>query len=180
MALTLKSSHLLLRDYVAEDWQEVYAYTSLPEACRFQPWGPYTAEEASAHVQGRIAAAGVQPRTAFQLAVVFPTTGTVIGEGGLDIHSQRDHLGEISYMIHPAYWGHGFATEIAFTLLSFGFTTLQLHRIYATCDPRNTASERVLQKLGMRYEGGMRENMLLRDGWRDSVLYGLLEQEWQE
>jgi len=39
MALTLQSTHLLLRDFVAEDWREVYAYTSLPEACRFEPWG---------------------------------------------------------------------------------------------------------------------------------------------
>ncbi len=180
MALTLKSTHLLLRDFVAEDWQEVYAYTSLPEACRFQAWGPYTAEEARALVQGRIEAACGKPRTAFHLAVVFPKTGTVIGEGGLDMHSQSFRTGEISYIIHPEYWGHGFATEVASTLLSFGFTTLNLHRIFATCDPRNVASERVLQKLGMQCEGRMRETMLLRDGWRDSVLYSLLEQEWQE
>ena len=180
MALTLQSPHLLLRDFVAEDWREVYAYSSLPEACRFQPWGPNTAEEARVHVQGRIKAADVKPRMAFHLAVVFPQTGTVIGESGLDIHSQSFRNGEISYIIHPEYWGHGFATEVASTLLSFGFTTLNLHRIFATCDPRNVASERVLQKLGMQYEGRMRENMLLRDGWRDSVLYSLLEQEWQE
>ena len=180
MALTLQSTHLLLRDFVAEDWREVYAYTSLPEACRFEPWGPYSAEEARALVQGRIEAAGVKPRTAFGLAVVFPKTGTVIGEGGLAIHSQSFRTGEISYIIHPEYWRHGFATEVAFTLLSFGFTTLNLHRIFATCDPRNVASQRVLQKLGMQCEGRMRETLLLRDGWRDSVLYSLLEQEWQE
>lgn len=179
MALTLQSTHLLLRDFVAEDWREVYAYTSLPEACRFEPWGPYSAEEARALVQGRIEAAGVKPRTAFGLAVVYPKTGTVIGEGGLAMHSQSFRTGEISYIIHPEYWGHGFATEVAFTLLSFGFTTLRLHRIFATCDPRNVASQRVLQKLGMQCEGRMRETLLLRDGWRDSALYSLLEQEWQ-
>jgi RimJ/RimL family protein N-acetyltransferase len=178
MSLTLQSTHLLLRDFVAEDWRDVYAYTSLPEACRFEPWGPYSAEEARALVQGRIEAAGVKPRTAFGLAVVYPKAGTVIGEGGLAIHSQSFRSGEISYIIHPEFWGHGFATEVASTLLSFGFTTLKLHRIFATCDPRNVASERVLQKLGMHYEGRMRESMLLRDGWRDSVLYSLLEQEW--
>ena len=121
----------------------------------------------------------MKPRTAFGLAVVFPKTGTVIGEGGLAIHSQSFRSGELSYIIHPEYWGHGFATEVAFTLLSFGFTTLNLHRLFATCDPRNVASQRVLQKLGMQCEGRMRETLLLRDGWRDSVLYSLLEQEWQ-
>jgi [ribosomal protein S5]-alanine N-acetyltransferase len=180
MELTLKSTHLYLRDFVAEDWQEVYAYTSLPEACQFQPWGPYTAEEARALVQGRIAAAGAKPRIAFGMAIVLSQTGTVIGEGGLNIHSQSFRSGEISYIIHPKHWGHGFATEVASTLLAFGFTTLHLHRIFATCDPRNVASEHVLQKLGMHYEGRMREDMLLRDGWRDTVLYSHLEQEWKE
>ena len=179
MALVLKSPRLLLRDFVAEDWQDVHAYASRPEACRFQAWGPNTPDESRAHIQGRIALAGVQPRTGFHLAVIFPEAGTVIGEGGLDIRSQRFRTGEISYIIHPGYWGRGFATEVASALLSFGFTTLHLHRIFATCDPRNLASERVLQKLGMQYEGRMRETELIRDGWRDSALYSLLEQEWQ-
>ena len=123
--------------------------------------------------------AQAQPRTGFHLAVVFPATGTVIGAGGLDIRNQRFRTGEISYVIHPEYWGKGFATEVAQTLLTFGFASLNLHRIFATCDPRNMASERVLQKIEMRYEGRMRETAFIRDGWRDSLLYSLLEQEWR-
>lgn len=179
MTLILKSQRLLLRDFVAEDWQDVHAYGSRPEVCRFQAWGPDTPDESLAHVQQRISQAQAQPRTGFHLAVVFPETGTVIGEGGLDIRNQRFRAGEISYIIHPGYWGRGFATEVASTLLSFGFIRLNLHRIFATCDPRNLASARVLQKLDMRYEGRMRDTALIQDGWRDSALYSLLEQEWQ-
>ena len=179
MTLILKGPRLLLRDFVAEDWQDVHAYASRPEACRFQAWGPNTPDESRTHVQERIALARMQPRTGFHLAVIFPETETVIGEGGLDIRSQRFRNGEISYVMHPEYWGQGLATEVASTLLSFGFTMLKLHRIFATCDPRNLASERVLQKLGMQYEGRMRETELIRDGWRDSALYSLLEQKWQ-
>jgi RimJ/RimL family protein N-acetyltransferase len=54
-----------------------------------------------------------------------------------------------------------------------------LHRIFATCDPRNTASAHVLQKVGMRLEGRLRDTMLIRDGWRDSLVYSVLEHEWQ-
>jgi RimJ/RimL family protein N-acetyltransferase len=179
MTLVLNSPRLQLRDFVAEDWQDVHAYTSRPEASRFQSWEPDTPDEARAHIQSMITLANEQPRTGFHLAVVFPEKATVIGEAGLDIHSQRFRTAEISYTINPEYWGHGFATEVAATMLLFGFTTLNLHRIFATCDPRNIASERVLQKLGMRYEGQMRQTILIQDGWRDSVLYSLLEHEWQ-
>lgn len=178
MTFVLKSARLLLRDFTLEDWQDVHAYASQPEVCRFQAWGPNTPDESRAYVERIIALAQVRPRTGFHLAVVFPPTETVIGAGGLDIRDQRFRSGEISYIIHPHYWKRGFATEVADTLLAFGFTALNLHRIIATCDPRNIASQRVLQKLSMRYEGYMRETMFIRDGWRDSLLYSLLEREW--
>lgn len=179
MTLVLNGPRLLLRDFTLEDWQDVYTYASRPEACRFQAWGPDTSEESRAYVERIVAQAQARPRTAYQLAVVFPPTGTVIGAGGLTISNQHFHSGELSYIIHPDYWKRGYATEVAQTLLTFGFTALHLHRISATCDPRNLASERALQKLGMHYEGRMRETMFIRDGWRDSVLYSLLEHEWQ-
>lgn len=112
------------------------------------------------------------------LAVVLTETGRVVGAGDLYIRNHRFRSGEIAYMIDPTYWGRGFATEVARLLLQFGFASLQLHRIAGTCDPRNVASARVLEKVGMRYEGRMRETLLIRDGWRDSALYSILEQEW--
>jgi len=64
-------------------------------------------------------------------------------------------------------------------VITFGFDTLKLHRIYATCDPRNIGSSKVLEKVGMAKEGILRENMLMKDGvWRDSFLYSVLKQEW--
>ncbi|GLX06180.1 hypothetical protein Misp03_31070 [Microbispora sp. NBRC 16548] len=54
-----------------------------------------------------------------------------------------------------------------------------MHRVYATCDPRNTASAAVLNKLGMTYEGHLRHTMKLRDGWRDSAIFSILATEWR-
>ena len=71
-------------------------------------------------------------------------------------------------------WGRGLATEAARQLLRIGFVDHGLHRIAGTCDPRNVASGRVLQKIGMTYEGRMRETGRIRDGWRDSDLYSIL------
>jgi [ribosomal protein S5]-alanine N-acetyltransferase len=79
---------------------------------------------------------------------------------------------------HPDYWGKGLATAAARQLVQLGFDEHDLHRIFATCDPRNIASAAVLQRLGMQYEGRMRETTLIRDGWRDSDLYSVLVDEW--
>ncbi|MDY0409775.1 GNAT family N-acetyltransferase [Paracerasibacillus soli] len=80
--------------------------------------------------------------------------------------------------MNPKYWKMGFATEVANLLISYGFKQLKLHRIFATCDPRNIGSLRVLEKVGMMKEGRIREHILIKDGWRDSLLYSVLEQEW--
>jgi hypothetical protein len=75
------------------------------------------------------------------------------------------------------FWGKGYATETANALVDFGFDKLNLHRVFATCDPANTASAHVLEKIGMKREGRMREHMWARGKWRDSLLYAILEHE---
>lgn len=84
----------------------------------------------------------------------------------------------INFNLGVFYWDKGNATEVAKLLVEFGFSTLNLHRIFATCDPRNLGSAKVLEKIGMTYEGRIRQNLLLKDGWRDSLLFSILKHEW--
>ncbi len=103
----------------------------------------------------------------------------MVGAGELNIRDFTNRNGEISYIVNPDYWGQGIATDVAKLLIDFGFKELKLHRIYATCDPRNIGSLTVLEKVGMTKEGKIREHLLIKDGWRDSLLYSLLEHEWK-
>lgn len=178
MPVVLRSARLELREFTIEDWSAVHEYASRSEACRFQPWGPNSSEESRAFVEEAVAAAKQEPRTRYALAVVLAATGELIGTAELHVRSSRFRTGELAYIVNPDYWGQGYATEAARAVLKFGFGDLGLHRIFGTCDPRNTASARVLQKVGMTYEGRLRETILIRDGWRDSEVYSILEQEW--
>lgn len=81
--------------------------------------------------------------------------------------------------MHPAYWGQGFATEMANVLLAFDFEQLGMHRIFATCDPKNIASFSVLEKAGFQSEGRIRDHLRINGGWRDSLIYSMLRDEWQ-
>lgn len=102
----------------------------------------------------------------------------MIGMIELNIRSHTDRSGEIGYIVHPDVWGQGVATAAARRMLKVGFEELQLHRIYATCDPRNSGSSKVLTKIGMTYEGRLRDALLIKDGWRDSLMFSMLEHEW--
>ncbi|WP_256444527.1 GNAT family N-acetyltransferase [Terribacillus sp. DMT04] len=101
----------------------------------------------------------------------------MIGSAQLQIISQQNQEGMISYIIHPDYWNKGFATETAQAVLSIGFHKFGLHRISATCAPSNLASAAVLNKIGMSKEGHLREHIQMESGWRDSFLYSILENE---
>ena len=115
------------------------------------------------------------PQVRFVYAVL--ADDAVVGQAELNLRGGS--AGEIAYLVHPSHWGRGIATETACRLLDRGFGDHSLHRIFATCDPRNVGSGRVLQKIGMTYEGRMRETILIRDGWRDSDLYAILRHEWR-
>jgi RimJ/RimL family protein N-acetyltransferase len=158
----------------AADWPAVHEWARLPEACRYQAWGPNTAKQTQAFVDVAVEARQQDPQVRFVYAVL--TDDSVIGLAELNLRGHRH--GEISYSIHPRAWGRGIATETGRLLLNQGFRHLHLHRIFATCDPRNIASGKVLKKIGMTYEGRMRETVLIRDGWRDSDLYAIVEHEW--
>lgn len=70
-------------------------------------------------------------------------------------------------------------TEAAGALLGYGFTALDLHRVWATCDARNKASARVLEKIGMRREGLLVHERVVKGDWRDSCVYAVLKDEWR-
>lgn len=64
-------------------------------------------------------------------------------------------------------------------MLAFGFAELRLHRIHANCVAENTASAHVLEKIGMRHEGTLRDNEWMKDRWWDTLLYAILDRDWQ-
>jgi len=86
--------------------------------------------------------------------------------------------GEIWYLVEPKSWGKGIATAAVKHLLEFGFGELGLHRIWATCLPENPASARVLEKVGMRKEGFLVNNLKIHGVWKSSLLYAMLAEEW--
>lgn len=171
----LSNERVALREFAVGDWPAVHAYASQAMVCRYQPWGPNTKIDSQKYVLQAIRDAEQQPRRRYALAMVV--NGNLIGAGEINIKDVQHQVGEIAYVVNPAYWGQGIATEVAQILLKFGFRELEIHRIQATCDCRNIGSAKVLEKSGMTKEGRLREHLWIKDNWRDSYLYSILEQE---
>lgn len=172
-----RTERLLLRDLMEADWQSVHSYASDPEVVRYMNWGPNTEEETKGFIQRALAGQNEKPRRNYTVAIVVRNENELIGGCSICVSNVDNREGWIGYCLNRHFWGKGYATETANALVDFGFDKLSLHRIFATCDPANTASAHVLEKIGMKREGRIREHMWAKGKWRDSLLYAILEQE---
>ncbi|QUD88738.1 GNAT family N-acetyltransferase [Phenylobacterium montanum] len=174
----LATERLLLREFRSEDLDDIHAYGSDPEMVRFMDWGPNTPQMTREFLDRMLVQQAEWPRLGVGLAVEWTAEARVIGAVRLEVKDPIHRTADLGYGFHREFWGRGVATEAARALVRVGFDGLGLHRIWATCDARNTGSQRVLEKLGMRREGLMNANAWSRDHWRDTLLYAVLAEEW--
>lgn len=177
MSALLTTERLVLRDFRDDDFEAVHAYASDPEVVEYVPWGPNTETDTRDFLERATADASADPRTRYALAVVRSEDDRLLGCAVLYLENAAGHQAMLGYALARAAWGEGYALEAARALMSFGFDVLGIHRIWAACDPDNRASVRILERLGMRLEGRMREDTRVRGVWRDSRIYALLEHE---
>jgi [ribosomal protein S5]-alanine N-acetyltransferase len=175
----IDTERLVLREWEESDLPAILAYAADPEVVRYVTWGPNTAEQSRAFLQERMAAARVEPRLVYELAITLQATGELIGACGIRVFSAERRIADMGYVVRRDCWGSGYATECARALVRFGFERLGLHRIFATCDARNTGSAQVLQKAGMRLEGIRRKDVWQHGEWRDTMMFAILVEEYR-
>lgn len=181
LQLPLVTERLLVREFVDADLDAYHGFAGSALATRFVFWGPNSLEQSRENLSRYIEAQRDLPRTFYELAVMDRRSGGVIGAVSLYLGNPATRLdGELGFVFHPDHWGCGYAGEAAHALVTAAFTNLGLHRICATCDRRNTASARVLEKLGMRREGTHLASRSTEDGWVDELSYGVLAAEFSE
>jgi ribosomal-protein-alanine N-acetyltransferase len=174
--MRLETDRLIIREFTSEDVAAVHQYASNVEVATYMIWGPNTEEQTGAFINRTMEMQQQQTRVDYELAVVLKESHMLIG--GCGIHVSKPMQGEIGYCFNPLYWRQGYASESAAALIRFGFEELGLHRIYATCRPDNMGSARVMENIGMKYEGHLREHMQHKGKWHDSFQYSILEHEY--
>ncbi|MCH2124361.1 MAG: GNAT family N-acetyltransferase [Pirellulaceae bacterium] len=112
-------------------------------------------------------------RRILELAIELRATAELVGAISLTLN-MRDACAELGYWVGKPYWGNGYCTEAARLIIEFGFHELKLNRVFAKHMTRNPSSGRVLEKLGMQYEGCLRQHVQKWNQFEDMNVYGLL------
>jgi ribosomal-protein-alanine N-acetyltransferase len=174
MTISLETDRLLLRDIKPSDLDDYVDHMTPEYYWRDIAIEPLTPVMVAQLLKLFITSQSQDPRKDYFFAVVRKQSEEFIGSCGLRIRSFATSQAEIAYGVAARHAGNGFATEIGRALLRFSFDDLKLHRVYAQCWPENTASRRIMIKIGMREEGVFRDYVRARGEWWSSAQYAIL------
>jgi RimJ/RimL family protein N-acetyltransferase len=176
----IETERLILRPFEDGDLEDLVAIQGRADVAEYLYWEPRSRAEVMEGLQRLKAMTAIDESSdSVRLAAILKRGGALIGDYSLRLHSREHRQGEIGYITHPDHQGQGYATEGCLPLLRLGFEVLGLHRIFASCDGRNAASARVMERLGMRPEAHFRENELVKGVWTDELIYAILASEWR-
>lgn len=170
----LVTQNLLLREYLADDFDHVHSYASDPKVVEPLRWGPSSEDETRAFLERMRRRREEKPRSVFGLAVVLREEQRVIGGVQLVVPIPTQRAADLSYVLSQQYWRRGFMAEAVRELVRFGLEDLRLNRLTACCPVQNWGSALVLEKAGMKREARFTAHMLGRgEQWVDAYLYAL-------
>ena len=104
----------------------------------------------------------------------------MIGSTGITITSEHDAQGSLGYKIGSRWWNHGYTSEAARAVIDYMFLNTDIERIDAFSSVQNPASGKVMEKIGMHYEGLLQHYYKTRDGFHDCTLYGIIRSAWEQ
>ena len=179
MIPTLSTPRLTLRAFKQEDAPTVQKLAGAWEIAETTGNIPHPYEDGVAEAWIRSQPERFDRGEIANFAMTLTETSELIGAIGLVFHADQ-HMAELGYWVGVPYWGRGYCTEAAQELLHYGFKQRNLNRIFARHMTKNPASGRVMQKIGMKYEGTLRQSILRFGKYEDAAIYGILKDEYAD
>ena len=176
--MRLETERVALRDLVEGDWIALHAIESDPDVNRYEAYDAFDEAKAREYIARAIADATIEPRMVWQFAITRRGDDRLLGRCGFRRTASEPRIAELWVGLDPREHGAGLATEAVRRMITFAFDDLGLHRVYGDCDPRNTASARLMERLGMRREAHHVQNLYCKGEWCDSLIYAVLASEW--
>lgn len=176
---TLQTERLIIRPMRTSDSYDMYEYACREDVTEFLLWSPHPSvgytREYLAYIEARYARGEF-----FDWAIALAESGKMIGTVGFTKIYPSHNSAEIGYVLNPEYHKQGIGYEAAKRIVDFGFNELELHRIEARFMKGNTASKRLMEKLGMTFEGYSRDSMLVKGKYRTVGTCSILRNEWEQ
>jgi RimJ/RimL family protein N-acetyltransferase len=177
--IQIKSARILLRPILMDDADSIFMYRSNAEVNQYQGWIPRTIEDVHHFIANKVSPEINQPGTWFQFAIIKLDNNELIGDIGVHFLASDVLQVELGCTLNQKYHGKGYAFEAVTAIINYLFNELGKHRIIVSIDSRNQASIRLIERLGFRKKGLVKENSELNGEWVDDLVYAVLKVEWK-
>ena len=174
----LETPRLIIRRFQDKDLAAFVDYRNDPEVARYQSWDSISPARAQSFIQEQKKQEPGVPGQWFQFAAEEKASGQLAGDLGLSVTVQDARQAQLGVTFARPHQHRGLATEAVIAVLDFAFINLDLHRVMAIVDAENTASARLMERVGMRREGHFIKNSWFKEHWSDEYLYAVLQAEW--
>lgn len=172
----LESPRLILKNLDESDAADVFEFASNPNVAHFMSWGAHVSIDDSLRMIKK-AQENYNKGWPIPLGIVLKegSNKKVVGIVGLTVVSARHRNFELVYALGEKYWGKGILVEASKLLIDYSFKHFALNRLQCSCKEENVQSERVMEKLGMKYEGILRSHMYLKGEFWNIKMYSKLK-----
>ena len=174
----LETKRLILRHFVIEDAEFMYKnWASDDEVTKYLNWEHHkNIDESKELLEQWIQ--NYSQKGFYQWAIVLKEINEPIGKINVDKYSDGIKTVHFGYCIGRKWWNKGFTSEAVTAVIKFFFEEVGINRIESHYDPNNVNSGKVMKKSGMKYEGHMRQDDYNNQGIVDSIVYGMLAEEY--
>ncbi len=175
---TLSTPRLNLRPFTLEDAPTVQKLAGEWEIAATTANIPHPYEDGVAEAWIGTHQEAFETGEAVTFAICLKADASLVGAIGIFHISKTNRLAEIGYWIGVPYWNQGFCTEAAAGIIRYAFEVLELNRVQARHLTNNPASGRVMQKVGMKFEGILRQSIYRWGKFEDAAIYAILREEY--
>jgi RimJ/RimL family protein N-acetyltransferase len=173
------TERLALRQLEESDTHRIFEYRSRPEVSRFQSWGTQAIEEIQSHVDRLAAIEPGIPGLWYQVGIDLRSSGELIGDCGFQVLETQPWQVECGIAVAPEYQSQGYASEALRALLDYVFIEVGKLRAFGSVDPRNSASIRLMRRVGMRREAHLAQSLWFKGEWVDEIIFAVLASDWR-
>ncbi|PEI84404.1 GNAT family N-acetyltransferase [Bacillus toyonensis] len=172
--MEITTERLIIRPFKGTDLQDVFAIYNNDDTCKYLLHNKWTHEDMQKRFDQKLANNVLTTESILSLAVIYRTK--VVGDLSVWYTDMKDTV-EIGYSFSNEVAGRGLATEAVSSLVCKLFDEFNVHRIQANLDARNTASQKLCERIGMRQEAHFIQDFWSKNEWTDSLVYGMLSSD---
>jgi [ribosomal protein S5]-alanine N-acetyltransferase len=173
----IETERLLLRKITLSDASDMFEYGCDPAVSKYTTWSTHTSIEDTKYFIKTLLKM-YKKRELVDWGIVHKAENKFIGTCGYVAWSMTNSRAEMGYALGSKYWNQGYMSEAVNAMMEFGFREMQLNRIEGKCKADNIASARVMEKVGMKLEGILRQQIFVKGEYWDLKMYSILREDF--